>query len=90
MDTTKFVTHILLVLVVFYMGYPNLSQPEETPILGVVRILPILILILTVIQTPEVDHTHAQQLKYFKYGLIFSLIGDPFMNWKSAYFHLGM
>ena len=86
MDNTKFVAYILLVLIVFYLSYPNWISPEETVMLGVFKILPILVLILTVVQKQEVDYTHAQQMKYFIIGLIFSLFGDLFMNWKSTCF----
>ena len=86
MDHTKFAAFIILVLVFFFVSYPNLTQPEETVTLGFFKILPMLTLIYTVTQTPEVDEVHAQQMKHFKYGLIFSVVGDIFMNWKSAHF----
>ena len=90
MDNTKFVAFILLVLIFFFMAYPNLTQGEETLTLGFFKTLPILILIYTVVQTPAVDEIHAHQMKCFKYGLIFSLFGDMFMNWKSTYFIPGI
>ena len=86
MDSIKFGIFVLLVFIYFYVSYPNLrNYPDETVLVAIFKILPIVTLLVTVAETPEVDIVHAQQMKYFKYGLIFSLLGDIFMNWPNDY-----
>ena len=91
MENRTFALFVILVLLFFYVAYPDLNAyPDETALAATFKILPIATLLLAVVQTQEVDDAHAQQLKYFKYGLIFSMGGDILMHFRHQFFMVSM
>ena len=73
----------------FYLYKPHLGYPEETVGQASVKIIPILTLIVWLFNTETTQitsHIHKWHLR----GLVFSMLGDISLVWRTKYFIAGM